>query len=91
MATPDRESLAAGVVSIGEDAVAGSNDALLDDYFTDDYKLHSPAGEFNRDEIRAYFAALRESFTDFTISRAQNVSSCSAARRRRAVLRSYLG
>jgi hypothetical protein len=58
-------------VSIGEDAVAKSNDALLDDYFTDDYELHSPAGDFNRDEIKAYFAALRESFTDFTISRAQ--------------------
>jgi predicted ester cyclase len=71
MAAPDRDSLAKGLVSIGEDAIAKSNDALLDDYFTDDYKLHSPAGDFNRDEIKAYFAALRESFTDFTISRAQ--------------------
>ena len=68
MATPDRDSLADGLVSIGEEAVAKSNDALLDDYFTDDYELHSPAGDFNRDEIKAYFAALRESFTDFTIS-----------------------
>src|SRR2546425_11073489 len=42
MATPDRDSLANGLVSIGEDAVAKSNDALLDEYFTDDYKLHSP-------------------------------------------------
>ena len=58
-------------MSLGEDAIAKSNDALLDDYFTDDYKLHSPAGAHNRDEIKAYFAALRESFTDFTISRAQ--------------------
>jgi predicted ester cyclase len=71
MATPDREGLADGLVSIGEDAIAKSNDALLDEYYTDDYKLHSPAGDFNRDEIKAYFAALRESFTDFTISRAQ--------------------
>jgi predicted ester cyclase len=43
----------------------------VDDYYTDDDKLHSPAGAFNRDEIKVYFAALRESFTDFTISRAQ--------------------
>ena len=71
MATPDRDSLANGLVSIGEDAVARRNDALLDEYFTDDYKLHIPAGTFNRDEIKAYFAALRDSFTDFTISRAQ--------------------
>jgi predicted SnoaL-like aldol condensation-catalyzing enzyme len=71
MATPDRDSLANGLVKIGEDAVAKSNDALFYDYYTDNYQLHSPAGDFNREEIRAYFAALRESFTDFTISRAQ--------------------
>ena len=71
MPTSDREQLANGLVSIGEEAVAKSNDALLDDYFTDDYKLHSPAGDFSRDELKAYFAALRESFTGFTISRAQ--------------------
>jgi hypothetical protein len=75
MTTPNRDSLAKGMVSIGEDAIAKSNDALLDDYYTDyytdDYRLHSPAGDFSRDEIKAYFAALRESITDFTISRAQ--------------------
>jgi predicted SnoaL-like aldol condensation-catalyzing enzyme len=71
MAAPDRDSLANGLVSIGDDAIAKSNDALLDDYYTDDYKLHSPAGAFNRDEIKAYFAALRESFTGFTIKPAQ--------------------
>jgi SnoaL-like protein len=71
MATPDRDNLANGLVSIGEEAVAKSNDALFYDYYTDDYRLHSPAGDFDREEIRAYFAALRESFTDFTISRAQ--------------------
>jgi hypothetical protein len=43
MAAPTRDSLANGLVRIGEDAVAKSNDALLDDYFTDDYKLHIPA------------------------------------------------
>jgi predicted ester cyclase len=67
----DRDTLANGLVSIGEEAVAKSNDGLFYDYYTDDYQLHSPAGQFNREEIRAYFAALRESFTDFTIRRAQ--------------------
>jgi predicted ester cyclase len=71
MSTPDRGSLAEGIVVIGEEAVAKSNDGLFYDYYTDDYQLHSPAGQFNREEIRAYFAALRESFTDFTIRRAQ--------------------
>jgi predicted ester cyclase len=71
MAIPDRDGLANGLVSIGEEAVAKSNDASFYDYYTDDYRLHSPAGDFNRDEIRGYFAALRDSFTDFTIKRAQ--------------------
>jgi predicted ester cyclase len=71
MSTPDRGSLAEGLVVIGEEAVAKSNDGLFYDYYADDYQLHSPAGQFNREEIRAYFAALRESFTDFTIRRAQ--------------------
>jgi predicted ester cyclase len=71
MATPDRNSLTDGLVRIGEDAVVKSNDALFYDYYADNYQLHSPAGDFDREEIRAYFAALRESFTDFTISRAQ--------------------
>lgn len=71
MAQRDRQALAEGLVRIGEDAVARSNDRLLDAYFTDDYVLHSPAGEFNRDQIKAYFAALRASFNGFTISRAQ--------------------
>src|SRR4029077_240734 len=71
VAIPDRDSLANGLVRIGEEAVAKSNDALFYDYYTDDYQLHSPAGNFNREEIRGYFAALRDSFTGFTISRAQ--------------------
>jgi len=71
VSTPDRGSLAEGLVVIGEEAVAKSNDRLFYDYYTEDYQLHSPAGQFNREEIRAYFAALRASFTDLTIRRAQ--------------------
>ena len=71
MATADRTTLTNGLVAIGENAVAKSNDALLDEFFADNYRLHSPAGDFNRAEIKAYFAALRNSFTDFTIRRAQ--------------------
>ena len=78
MATPDRDSLANGLVRIGEEAVAKSNDALFYDYYTGDYRLHSPAGDFDREEIRAYFAALRESFTDFTIGRAQILSTATS-------------
>ena len=65
MSTPDGGSLAEGLVVIGEEAVAKSNDRPFYDYYTEDYRLHSPAGQFNREEIRAYFAALRASFTDF--------------------------
>jgi len=42
MAIPDRDSLANGLVSIGEEAVAKSNDALLDDYYTDATRCTAP-------------------------------------------------
>jgi predicted ester cyclase len=71
MAQPNRQALAEGLVRIGEDGIARSNDDLLDGYFTHDYVLHSPAGEMTREEIKAYFAALRTSFANFSISRAQ--------------------
>ena len=71
MATAVHDDLATGLVRVGEDAIATQNDALLDTYYTEDYALHSPAGDFDRDEIKAYFAALRASFGDFTIRRAQ--------------------
>ena len=59
MTTPDRESLASGIVRIGEEAVAKSNDRLFYDYFTEDYVLHSPAGEFERwpGNVRAWASA----------------------------------
>ena len=81
MSTPDRGSLAEGLVVIGEEAVDKSNDGLFYDYYTDDYRLHSPAGQFNREEIRAYFAALRASFTDFTISERKSSSTATSSAR----------
>jgi hypothetical protein len=51
MSTPNRESLANGLAVIGEEAVAKRNDGLFYDY-TDDYQLHSPGGQLNREEIR---------------------------------------
>lgn len=57
------------LVSIGEGAVAKSNDALLNDYFTDDYKLDSPARRLQPRRDQGVFRPLRESFTGFTISR----------------------
>jgi hypothetical protein len=44
MAPLDPDSLVNGLVRIGEDAVAKSDDALFYAYYTDDYQLHSPAG-----------------------------------------------
>ena len=36
MAAPDRDGLAKGLVSIGEEAIAKINDALLDNYYAGD-------------------------------------------------------
>ena len=46
MNTPDRDSLANGLVVICEEAVAKSNDRFFYDYFTDDYLLLNATGRF---------------------------------------------
>ena len=81
MTIPDRDSLIKGLVTIGREAVVKSNDELFYDYFTEDYVLHSPAGEFNREEIRSYFAALRESFTGYRIDRRKSSSTATSSSR----------
>jgi hypothetical protein len=42
---------------------------LFSDDFAGNYELHSRAGDFDREEMRGYFAAPRASFIDLTIRR----------------------
>ena len=42
MAAPDRDSLANGLVSIGEEAIARINTALLDNYYADELQAAQP-------------------------------------------------
>jgi hypothetical protein len=71
VATPDRDRLADGLVSIGEDAISKKQRCIARRVLHGRLQAARPEGDFNRDEIKAYFAALRDSFTDFTIARAQ--------------------
>ncbi|GLK80087.1 ester cyclase [Methylopila turkensis] len=61
---------AAGLIRIGEDAIARENDAALDAYFAPDFVIHSPGGDLPYGELKAYFAALRAAFADLRIRRA---------------------
>ena len=63
--------LASRLIRIGNEATVKQNDAMLRDYCTDDYVLHSPSGEMDREQLIAYFASLRTAFTDFQLVREQ--------------------
>jgi predicted ester cyclase len=63
--------LARGLIRIGDEAIARENDALLREYFAEDYVFHGPNGDLDFDALRAYFASLRAAFSDFRIVREQ--------------------
>src|SRR5258708_7067619 len=64
-------SLARDLIRIGDQAVAGEDDAALRAYFTEDYAFHGPGGDLSFDQLRAYFASLRDAFIDLRIVREQ--------------------
>ena len=61
--------LVRGLVRIGEDGIAKENEAALDSYYTPDFVFHGPNGDMSLKELRAYFAAMRKSFSGFTVTR----------------------
>lgn len=60
------ETLAAGLVRIGHEAIAKENDAALDDYFAQDHIFHGPDGDAELDDLKRVFAARRTAWTGFT-------------------------
>ena len=58
------------LISIGEEAIAKENDALLRQYFADDYVFHGPGADLDFEALRAYFASLRDAFSDLRLTRA---------------------
>jgi predicted ester cyclase len=61
---------ASKLISIGEEAIAKGNDPLLRQYFAPDYVFHGPGGGLDFEALRAYFASLRDAFSDLHLTRA---------------------
>jgi predicted ester cyclase len=63
--------LARDLIRIGDVAIAREDDAALRGYFTENYVLHGPGGDRSFDDLRAYFASLRDAFSDLRVVREQ--------------------
>src|SRR5258708_13196188 len=63
--------LARDLIRIGDQAIAREDDVALRAYFSEDYAFHGPGGDLSFDQLRAYFASLRDAFSDLRIVRAQ--------------------
>lgn len=60
---------AKGLIRIGERAIAHEDDAALDAYFAPGYVFHGPTGDLNYEELKGYFASLRDAFAGLKIRR----------------------
>src|SRR5258708_13502125 len=58
------------LIRIGEEAIAKENDALLRQYFAEDYVFHGPGTDLDFEALRAYFASVRDAFSDLRLTRA---------------------
>src|SRR5258707_14975233 len=58
------------LIRIGEDASAKENDDLLRQYFAEDYVFHGPGADLDFEALRAYFASVRDAFSDLRLTRA---------------------
>lgn len=65
----NREEIVQGLVRIGEEGIATEDDAALDAYFADDFVFHGPDGDMDLSALKSLWAAQRDAFTDFTITR----------------------
>ncbi len=63
------------LIRIGDVAIARENPQALMTYFHPDYRFHGPGGaELDRDALWAYFAACRDAFDEFSVTRQSVVS-----------------
>jgi predicted ester cyclase len=66
--------LAAGLIRIGDEAIAKENDSQLRAYYAEDYVFHGPGGDLDFEGLRGYFASLRAAFSDLRLTRAQIIA-----------------
>lgn len=65
----NRDEIAQGLIRIGEQGIAREDDEALNAYFTDDFVWHGPDGDLDLQGLKRLFAALRDAFTDLTVTR----------------------
>jgi|GEM_PF-547840 len=63
--------LARELIRIGDVAIAREDDEAVRAYFAADYVFHGPRGDLEFDQLRAYFASVREAFSNLRIVREQ--------------------
>jgi predicted ester cyclase len=61
--------LAAGLIRIGDEAIAREDDVALRAYFREDYVFHGPGVDLGFEELRAYFSSLRDAFSELCLVR----------------------
>lgn len=66
---PTLSERARALIRIGENGIARENAAALDAYFHPDFRFHGPGAELDREQLWSYFAACREAFDDFSVTR----------------------
>jgi predicted ester cyclase len=66
--------LARGLIRIGDEAIAREDGAKLRDYYAQDYVFHGPGGELGFDGLAAYFASLRDAFSNMRLVREQIIA-----------------
>jgi predicted ester cyclase len=63
--------LAGDLIRIGQEAIAREDEVALRAYFTEDYVFHGPGGDLSFDQLSAYFASLRDAFSELRLVREQ--------------------
>lgn len=61
--------LADGLIRIGRQEVELGDEAAMDAYFAPDYVFHSPDGDLNLTQLKAFWVNLRTALTGLTITR----------------------
>lgn len=65
---------ARALIRVGKIGIAQGDEAVLDTYFASDFRFHGPGAEMGYPELKAFFAALRTTFTGFGCERQEIVS-----------------
>jgi hypothetical protein len=52
---------------IGNEAIAKENESALRAYFAEGYVFHGPSADLSFEQLSAYFASLRDAFSDLQL------------------------